>query len=116
MSATMVRSLDVADAAWRTNPSKLSVVRAVGRRMVPYLVEATIIPTTLFYAFLITFELKWAIIVALGWTYAAIGRRLITGSPISGLLVLSTLGISVRTVIYLLSGNSFLYFLQPIPR
>src|SRR4029079_5968684 len=98
------------------NPSKLLVVRAVGRRMVPYLVEATIIPTTLFYAFLITFELKWAIIAALGWTYAAIGRRLITSSPISGLVVLSTLGISVRTVIYLLSGNSFVYFLQPIMR
>src|SRR6476659_9667821 len=116
MSATMVRSLDAADVAWRTNPSKLSVIRAVGRRMVPYLVEATIIPTTLFYVFLITFELKWAIVAALGWTYAAIGRRLVTGSPISGLLVLATLGISVRTVVYLLSGSGFVYFLQPIMR
>src|SRR6476646_305759 len=98
MSATMVRSLDAADVAWRTNPSKLSVIRAVGRRMVPYLVEATIIPTALFYAFLITFELKWAIVAALGWTSAAIGRRLVTSSPISGLLVLSKFGISVRTV------------------
>jgi len=98
------------------NPSKVSVVKAVGRRMVPYLIEATIIPTALFYVFLLTFELKWAIVAALAWTYAAIGRRLIAGSPISGLLVLATLGISVRTVIYLLSGNDFVYFLQPIMR
>ena len=62
MSATTIPSLEPADVAWRTNPSKLSVVKAVGRRMVPYLIEATIIPTALFYVFLITFELKWAIV------------------------------------------------------
>ena len=116
MTATTISSLEPVDVAWRTNPSKLLVVKAVGRRMVPYLIEATIIPTALFYVFLITFELKWAIVAALAWTYAAIGRRLVTGSPISGLLVLATLGISVRTVVYLLSGNSFVYFLQPIMR
>jgi hypothetical protein len=116
MSVTTIPSLEPADVAWRTNPSKLSVVKAVGRRMVPYLIEATIIPTALFYLFLITFELKWAIVAALGWTYAAIARRLVTRSPISGLLVLATLGISLRTIVYLLSGNSFVYFLQPIMR
>ena len=98
------------------NPSKVSVVKAVGRRMVPYLIEATLIPTALFYVFFITFELKWAIVAALGWTYAAVGRRIVTGRPIPGLLVLATLGISVRTVIYLLSGNDFVYFFQPIMR
>jgi hypothetical protein len=40
-----------------------------------------------------------------------IGRR-----PIPGLLVLGCLGITVRTVIYLLSGNAFVYFVQPILR
>jgi hypothetical protein len=116
MSATTIPLLERADVAWRMNPSKLSVVMAVGRRMVPYLIEATLIPTALFYLFLITFELKWAIVAALGWTYAAMGRRLVTGRAISGLLVLATLGISVRTVIYLLSGNDFVYFFQPIMR
>jgi hypothetical protein len=57
MSTTTIPSLEPTDVAWRMNPSKLLVVRAVGRRMVPYLIEATIIPTTLFYLFLITFEL-----------------------------------------------------------
>jgi hypothetical protein len=61
-------------------------------------------------------SLKWAIVAALGWTYAAIGRRLVTASPISGLLVLATLGISVRTIVDLLSGNSFVYLRQPIMR
>src|SRR4029079_649196 len=46
--------------------------------MVTYIIEATVIPTTLFYVFVITFELKWAIVAALGWTYAAMGRRIVT--------------------------------------
>ena len=116
MSAIAVAPPVPPDVAWRMNPSKVSVVKAVGRRMVPYLIEATLIPTALFYVVFITFELKWAIVAALGWTYAALGRRIVTGRPIPGLLVLATLGISVRTVIYLLSGNDFVYFLQPIMR
>jgi Protein of unknown function (DUF3159) len=116
MSATTIPLVEPADVVWRMNPSKVSVVRAVGRRMVPYLIEATLIPTALFYVVLITFDLRWAIVAALCWTYAAMGRRIVTGRPIPGLLVLATLGISVRTVIYLLSGNDFVYFVQPIMR
>jgi hypothetical protein len=40
-----------------------------------------------------------------------VGRR-----PIPGLLVLGCLGITVRTVIYLLSGNAFVYLVRPILR
>ena len=116
MSATTIPMLEPVDLAWRMNPSKASVVTAVGRRMVPYLVEATLIPTALFYVFLITLELKWAIVAALAWTYAALGRRIVTRRPVPGLLVLATLGITVRTTIYLLSGNEFVYFFQPIMR
>ena len=116
MSATTIPAAGPVDVSWRMDPSRLSVVRAVGRRMVPYLIEATLIPTALFYLFFTAFELKWAVVAALGWTYAALGRRIVTGRPIPGLLVLATLGISVRTVIYLLSGNDFVYFFQPIMR
>jgi hypothetical protein len=84
--------------------------------MVPYLVEATLIPTALFYVFFITLGLVWAIVAAAGWTYAAVGCRVVTGRPVPGLLMLATLGISLRTVVYLLSSNSFVYFFQPILR
>ena len=116
MAATTISMFEPPDVAWRMHPSKLSVVKAVGRRMVPYLIEATLIPTALFYVFFITLELKWAIVAAVGWTYAAVGRRILTGRPIPGLLVLATLGISVRTVIFLFNENHFVYFFQPIMR
>ncbi len=105
-----------ADEAWCANPSGRSVVKAVLRRMVPYVIEATVIPTMLFYTFLVVLELKWAVIAAVTWTYAAVGRRIALNRPIPGILILATLGVTVRSVLYLLSGNSFIYFFQPIMR
>jgi hypothetical protein len=92
------------------------VIGAVCRRLVPYLIEATLIPTGLFYLLLATTELRWAVVGALCCSYAAVARRLLVGSPIPGLLVLATLGISARTTVYLFSHNSFVYFVQPILR
>jgi hypothetical protein len=116
MAATTISMFEPPDPTWRMHPSALSVVKAVGRRMVPYLIEATLIPTALFYVLFFTVDLKWAIVAAVGWTYAAVGRRILTGRPIPGLLVLATLGISVRTVIFLFNENHFVYFFQPIMR
>ena len=115
MSAAIITE-GSADMSLRMSPSKLSVVGAVTRRLVPYLIESTLIPTVLFYRFLITLDLRWGILAALGWCYAALARRLVGHRPIPGLLVLGCLGITVRTVIYLLSGNAFVYFVQPILR
>lgn len=101
---------------WRMNPSKAHVVRAVTIRMVPYLIEATLIPTLLFYVFFTTLGLSWAILAALGWTLSAVTRRVLTGQQVPGLLVLATLGISLRTVIFLFNDNHVIYFFQPIMR
>lgn len=116
MSTSTIPVPGAGDVSWRMSPSKASVVKAVTRRMVPYLIEATLIPTALFYVFFVAFGLVWAIIAALGWTYAAVGFRVITGRSVPALLMLATLGISLRTVVYLLSSNSFVYFFQPILR
>ena len=104
------------ELAWRMHPSKLSVVAAVTRRLLPFLIEATLIPTLLFYAFLIAMDLRWAFVAALVWCYTMVARRILGGRPIPGLLVLGCLGITVRTMIYLLSANAFVYFVQPILR
>jgi hypothetical protein len=104
------------ELAWRMQPSKLSVVAAVTRRLLPYLIEATLIPTLLFYAFLIALDLRWAFVAALVWCYTMVARRILGGRPIPGLLVLGCLGITMRTMIYLLSASAFVYFVQPILR
>ncbi|MET0143902.1 MAG: VC0807 family protein [Ilumatobacteraceae bacterium] len=82
----------------------------------PYLVEATIIPTALFWLLLVIGDLRWALFGALAWTYGAVARRVVVGSPVPGLLILATVGITVRTIVYFLSRNDFVYFVQPIMR
>jgi hypothetical protein len=115
MSATITAAAPVG-LAWRLHPSRRSVVGAVTRRLVPCLIEASLIPTALFYVALLTLGLRWAFIAALAWSYTAVGRRIVVGRPIPALLVLACLGITLRTAIYLSSGNAFVYFLQPILR
>ena len=104
----------IGESAWRVHPSRRSVVVAVGRRLVPHLIEATVIPTVLFYVLLFTLDLRWAFVAALAWSYTAIGRRLAGRRRIPPLLLLASLGITTRTVIFLSSSSSFVYFLQPI--
>jgi hypothetical protein len=104
------------DSSWRANPTRSSVVGAVLRRLLPAVVEATIIPTALFYTGLLTFGLFTGIVMAATWTAVSIGRRLVRRRAIPGLLLLAALGISLRMVMYLLSGSSFVYFAQPIAR
>ena len=82
----------------------------------PYLIEATLIPTTLFYVLLMAGGMRWALGGALIWTYGAVARRVVRSQPVPGLLILATLGITLRTIVYLLSENDFVYFVQPILR
>jgi hypothetical protein len=116
MAATISPIDEAFDEAWLKDPSNVSVIKAVTRRLVPYLVEATLIPMVLFYVLLITLELKWAVIAGLGYTFTALGRRIVTRRRVPGLLVLATLGVSVRSMIFLFNENRFVYFFQPILR
>lgn len=104
------------DPSWSPNPSPLSVVMAVARRLIPGLVEATVIPTGLYYAGLLSLGSMWGILAAATWTYVMVARRLATGRTIPGLLMLAALGISLRLGVYLLNDSAFVYFVQPIIR
>jgi len=50
---------------------------------------------------------------ALAWSYGAVARRLLSHRRVTGILVLAVVGLTVRTIVGLLSGT-FIYFLQPI--
>jgi hypothetical protein len=88
----------------------------VVRRLVPYVIEATLIPTVLFYTLLVIGGMRWALVGALGWSYGAVVRRVLSGRTVPGLLILATLGITARAIVYILSRNEFVYFVQPIMR
>jgi hypothetical protein len=93
--------------------SKLRVLEVVGRRSLPSLIEATIIPAILLYVFFVTLGPTPAMLAVLTWSYGAVLRRLIGGHGIPGVLQLAVIGLTVRTVVGILSGT-FMYFLQPV--
>jgi intracellular septation protein A len=94
--------------------SKLAVFGAVVRRSGPHLIEASLIPTALFYCCLVLAGLGAALAAALVWLYAAVLSRLVRRRPVPPLLVLGAIGITVRTTVAVASGSTFFYFAQPV--
>jgi hypothetical protein len=93
--------------------SKMRVLEAVGRRSLPSLIEATVVPAILFYVFFMTLGPTAAMLAVLSWSYGAVLRRLVSGHGVPGVLQLAVIGLTVRTIVGVLSGT-FMYFLQPI--
>ena len=95
-------------------PVALPRLRAIARHAVPNLIECTLVPTLIFSVMLQVSGLVAASVAALGWSYAMLGRRLLSKRRVPGLLLLTSLGLSVRTAVVVASGSAFVYFLQPI--
>lgn len=94
--------------------SKAAIMITVVRRCGPHVVEATVIPAVLFYTCLVTTGLGPAYLAALVWSYAALGRRVLRRRRVSPILVLGVIGITVRTLVAVVSHSSFVYFFQPV--
>lgn len=87
---------------------------AVIRRVAVSLLIACAVPGALFYACLRLEGVWTAIFVALAWSYSAIAWRAVSGRRASGLLILTALVMTGRTLVALLTDSTYLYFLQPI--
>jgi uncharacterized membrane protein len=97
-----------------SSPTKSRVLGAVGRRLLPHVIEATVIPTMLFYTAFATRGAVTAFVVALAWSYVAIVRRLVARRSIPTIVLLASIGITLRTLFALASGSTFVYFFQPV--
>ncbi len=91
-------------------PGLATVLRRVGLS----LTVACVIPAALFLTSFQLFGVWPAILVALVWSYGAIAWRAVTRRRTSGLLVLTAVVLTGRTVIALVAQSTFFYFLQPI--
>jgi len=84
------------------------------RRVSLSLLIACVVPATVFYVCFVVAGVWTAIAGALVWSYGAIGWRAVTGRRTSGLLILTAMVMTGRTLIALATDSTFLYFLQPI--
>jgi intracellular septation protein A len=94
--------------------AKRPLLYAVARRGLPNLIESTIIPAVMFFVVVKVVNAPIAMAAVLVWAYAAILRRVVSGDRIPAILMLATMGLTVRTLVGLVSGSTFAYFLQPI--
>ena len=111
----MTTTLDIADTEPLAglDPPRPHL-RAVFARVAAQITTAVVVPVVLFVTTLVLAGVYVAVCVALAWMVAATVWRWATGRPVSGLLVL-TLGImTFKTAFTLLTGNTFVYFVQPV--
>ncbi len=87
---------------------------AVITRVVVTLATAVLVPAVLLWATMQLFDVTTAVVVALSWMAALMGWRHVTGRPVSGLLLLSLGVLTVKTAFTLVTGNTFVYFVQPV--
>lgn len=88
-------------------------LRVMARHALPHVVEATVIPVALFLVTLEVLGVWGAVVAGTLWGYGAILRRVIRGRRIPGILALGVVTLTARTVLTLLTGSVFVYFLQP---
>jgi len=94
--------------------SALPTLRAIVVRTFVSLAVAVAVPAVLFWTTLVLFGVYGAVGVALVWMCGAMCWRWASGRRVSRLLLL-TLGImTIRTCFTLVTGNTFVYFVQPV--
>jgi intracellular septation protein A len=87
--------------------------QVVLRHVVPRLVEATVIPSAIFYVMWRTVGTWPALMAALAWSGVVIVRRVLRTGRVPALVLIASLGLGARTLVSILSGSTFVYFLQP---
>src|SRR5262245_7401278 len=87
---------------------------AIVRRAGLQLLIATVIPACVFTTLVLTTSITVALLGALFWSYSAVGWQLGNRCRRSGLLLVTSSVLTVRTFVALATGDTFVYFLQPI--
>lgn len=86
---------------------------AVLKHLALAILVANVIPSVLFYLCLSLGNLWLALTSALMWCYGAMAWRMTTGRAVSGLLVLTLIGLTGKTIFAFASGSTSFYFWQP---
>jgi hypothetical protein len=90
------------------------VLLAVARRGLPGIIEASLVPSAIFLIVGGTVGATTAMIAVLVWGYSTILRRALCGRRVPSVLVLAMFGLTVKTLVGVVSGSTTAYFLQPV--
>jgi hypothetical protein len=90
------------------------VLTAVARRGLPGVIEASLVPSAIFLIVTAAFAATTAMVAVLVWGLGTTLRRMLRGKEMPALLLLAMFGLTVKTLVGVLSGSTFAYFLQPV--
>jgi intracellular septation protein A len=110
---TVIHDTDLAAIPVLPRPA-LPQLKAVIARVAASLATAVVAPAILFAVTLVIINVYAAVSVALAWMVAAMCWRWATRRPVSGLLVLTLAIMTMKTGFTLATGNTFVYFVQPV--
>lgn len=88
-------------------------VRDTVRHAIPNVVEGKVLPVVLFVLLLQVSGSTSALIGSLVFSVAALARRRLRREEVTGILILTTVGLLARTIAALATGSLLVYFLQP---
>ncbi|MBB4775000.1 intracellular septation protein A [Actinomadura catellatispora] len=92
---------------------ELPRIPALLMHALPRFVEGVIAPVVVFYVALMLLGLTGALVAAVAWVYGGIVYRYVRGHPVSGMLLLAAVGVTVRAGLSAATGSAVVYFLQP---
>jgi hypothetical protein len=90
------------------------VLGAVARRGLPGVIEASIVPAVIFLTVSHAWGARPAMLAVLAWGYTVMLVRALGGRRVPSVLFLAMGGLTVKTLVGVLSGSTFAYFAQPI--
>ena len=88
-------------------------LRDTMRHALPNVVEGKVLPVALFIGLLQVSGSTSALIGSLLFSFAALARRRLRREEVTGILILTTVGLLARTIAALATGSLLVYFLQP---
>jgi hypothetical protein len=97
-----------------TEMRKRHVLRAVARRSGPGLLEASLIPAAIFLLTKSFLGATSAMLAVLLWGAATVTWRRHRGRTTPTLVIVALCALFVRTLVGVLSGSTFAYFVQPV--
>lgn len=88
-------------------------LRAIVKHVAQAILVANVIPSVIFYLCLSAGNIWLALTSALLWCYGAMAWRMSTGRAVSGLLVLTLIGLTGKTIFAFATSSTEFYFWQP---
>ena len=98
----------------REKIAKPPLLKAVARRGLPGIVEASFVPAAIFLTARSLWDTRWAMIAVLAWGLISVLYRRWRGHRFPTLVVVAFVGLLVRTFVGIASGSTFAYFAQPV--